>query len=161
MLDKVADAAYLRSQLSGIPVGVDQTHLVVLSKALDSRFQLATVSQANVDITIAAGTLMIPYSVGTRPMMPEIIGQHCADYWARAIAPGSAQSLSMISSVVNDAAKIAAPIALNLRAVVGVQTGLPAYEDFLNAIYKEVLTIQWQVVETTPPVKSTLITTVT
>lgn len=153
-------AAYLYSQLHGLAQATDQAHLTIISKALDKQFQLGTVSQANVDITPPAGTLMIPYSVGTRPMMPEIIGQHCADYWALAIAPGTAQSLSLISSVKNDAAKIAAPIALNLRAMYVNRKATVPYVDFITAIYKEVLTIKWTVVETTPPVKATLITTI-
>ena len=161
MLDITTAANYLYSRLHGLPQAVDQTKLTILSKALDTQFQLGKVSQANVDITVAAGTLMIPYSVATRPMMPEIIGQHCADYWKAAIGPDTAQSLSMISSVTNDAAKIAAPIATSLRAVLASPVSTVPYVDFITAIYTEVLKIKWKVVETTPPVKSTLITTIT
>ena len=163
-LDTSGDALAISNDIgnfkSADPVAT-VSYLANIETILDAGFQKGTPTMGNVDITPPAGTFKIPYQGVPNTMMPEIIGQACADYWALAIAPKSPQVKSMIKSVVNDAAKIAAPIAANIRSLFARGYLNPTYFDFVNAIHKEVLTIKWTVVEVTPPSSTTLTVNIT
>jgi len=129
----------------------------VISKILDDGFQAGSVSLPNVDISPPAGSFMLPCTSGQD--MPELIGAECARYWSAAIGPGSPVSCSSIT-VSNDAAKIASPIAGNLRSLFGTGYLTPNYFDFVNAIHKEVKTIIWTVAESGPKCSANFVVTV-
>lgn len=135
------------SNYAGDPI---PTVLSGLSDILDTEFQKAIVSQPSVDITVVAGTLSIPRVPGNESTTPDLIGNACATYWSNAVGHGTPQTLSNIKSVVNDANKIASKIAANIRGIINSSTPTP-YLDFVDAIYKEVLLINWTVVEESPP----------
>jgi len=147
-LDTAGDANAITGNITGFintKANASNSYIDNISAILDAGFQKATPTEANVDISPPAGSLLIV--VGAAGTMPEVIGQACADYWVKAIAPASPQHQLSISKVVNDAAKIAAPIAANLRALPGRGYLLPSYFDFVNAIHKEVKAIIWKVTE--------------
>jgi len=152
MLDTTAVASDLESRLANSTVGAPVTggHLLVLSSVLDIGFQNGVLSDTNVDIATVAGTLDIPFQGGNNYNMPEIIGSSCADYWVAAVSKGTPTHLANVDSVINDAAKIAVPIANNIRALIGSNNSIPPYYNFINAILKEVLTINWTVKESLP-----------
>lgn len=130
-----------------------------LESVIDDGFQAAAPSMSNVDISPAAGTFTLPVAGGG--ITPDAIGQACADYWALAIGKGSPAVLSQVNSVSNDAAKIAAPITASLVAMDRSAYSTPYYYDFVTAIYAEILTIVWTVVESDSNGSTTLTVNVT
>ena len=126
---------------------------------IDADFQLATPSMASVVLAPPAGTFRLPRS--TSMSNPMAIGLECARYWSLAIAPGAPQVHSSVDSVVNDASKIASPIANNLITLSGGMTMLtPSYVEFVDCIYREVKTIIWTVVESSSTSSTTYPVTV-
>lgn len=130
-----------------------------LETIIDKDFQLATPSLASVVLTPPAGTLRLPRN--TSMSNPMDIGIECARYWSLAIAPGEPQIHSSIVSVTNDASKIASPIAANLIALSsgGVMSS-PSFAEFVDCIYREVITIVWEVKEISGPTSETYTVTV-
>ena len=126
---------------------------------IDADFQLATPSMASVILTPPAGTFRLPRS--TSMSNPMVIGLECARYWSLAIAPGAPQVLSSVTSVVNDASKIAGPITANLISLSGGMTMLtPPFSEFMDCIYREVKSIIWTVTETSSTSSTTYPVTV-
>jgi len=147
-LDTIADALAITNDITALKNSNGQasnSYINNIAAILDAGFQRAVPTKPNVDISPPAGTLLIPFQIGTNNMMPEIIGKACADYWKLAIKE------IIVASVINDAGKIAAPIALNIRALFNRGFLYPSYFDFVNAIHTEVLTIKWTAFATTVP----------
>ena len=120
--------------------------LKILSKSLDEGFQEASISLENVDISPPFGSLNIPD--GIYEQLAINIGLSCAGYWSKAIAPGTPQSCSSITSVTNDAGKIAAPIAAGIMSLCGSSEEItPHYEKFVKIIFDQVKTISWVITE--------------
>lgn len=120
--------------------------LDIIQDTIDDGFQEAKPSLNNFDITSPAGSLFIPMSSGVD--MANLIGKACADYWSKAITPKIPVSCRSIISVVNDASKIEIPITKNLKTLSGKTEILkPLYYNFIDAIYKEVKTIKWTIME--------------
>ena len=139
--------------------------MAMLENILDNAFQASTKSLTNFDITPPAGTLHFPLTLlnGVKILTPENIGSTCANYWSLAIAKGSPVSCNGIDSVINDASKIAAPIASELRAlsyksITSIST--PYYFEFIDIIFRNVKTIVWTIKESDSTCNSTLTGTV-
>ena len=139
------------------PVNPSRQLLDVIQSILDAGFQAATPSLGNFDITPPAGSLFIPLS--SPEAMSESIGNACSEYWLKTIVPKTPESCKSISSVVNDAAKIAAPIAANLQSLSGMTApSTPSFFKFVDAIHKEVKTIIWTIQESDSTGCSTTLT---
>ena len=133
----------------------------MLETILDNAFQAATKSLTNFDITPPADTLHFPLTNlnGVKILTPENIGLTCANYWSLAIAKGSPEKCSGIDSVENDASKIAAPIASELRALCFrsiTSMSTPYYFEFIDIIFRNVKTIVWTIKESSSKCSSTL-----
>jgi len=141
---KILRDEYIPYSLSK-PHNIGRVYLDFLQSKLDEGFQEAEESLSNFLITPPAGTLYInQISVY---QMPEEIGRACAEYWVKAIGEGSPESTS-IKSVTNDAAKIADPIASELRSLRHMtRLDRPYYYKFVEIIYRNVKTIEWTIEE--------------
>lgn len=138
----------------------DNQFITKLEYYLDNAFQNATKSITSFDISPPAGSLHFPLSTSEVRgnsftfITPEAIGSECARYWSLAIAPGDPVSCQRVVSVINDAPKIAGPIATRIRAMMtAASTGInyePEYFNLVTIIYEEVSKINWTVVEDTP-----------
>lgn len=133
---------YQKLLLAGGGLGNDRAFLDTLQSILDIGFQKATPTIGDVDISPPAGTLFIP--LGTPYEMPMNIGQACADYWVKAIGFGEPEE-DHIDNIINDAAKIAAPIVSKIMHL--SNSGTPYYFKFVDVIHTEVKTIIWTVTE--------------
>lgn len=146
----------LDGNYSGDPHGFLRDTLSVI---MDAGFQEATPTMSNVNITAPAGSLLFPLVGGSA--MALAIGTECARYWSEAISTNGIPVAFPITSVSNDAAKIAQPIADGLMGETGASGPVvPSYLNFVKIIYDEVRTIIWTVEETNPADGSTVSYTV-
>jgi len=128
------------------PYNISRHYLDFLQSKLDKGFQEATESLKNFIISPPAGSLYInqidPH------YMPEEIGRACAEYWVKAIGFGKPEACNNIDSVINDAAKIANPIAQELRTLRYMKSlSRPYYYKFVEIIYRNIKTIIWTIEE--------------
>ena len=131
----------------------------VIESIIDADFQLATPSMDSVVLTPPAGTFRMPRN--TSRDNPMVIGLECARYWSLAVGLGTPQILSKVDSVVNDADKIAAPIAANLISLSeGKIMRSSPYSEFIDCIYREVKKIIWTVTEASSTTTTTYTVTV-
>lgn len=113
----------------------------------DTNSIAGTFSEANV-VMVSMQSLLGFVNIG--PSCDVVAGNMSnaiAAYWTAQVTPGAPQHLSAISSITNDAAKIAAPI----KAYMCSQTSTlktPSYEHLFQFIENQVKTIIWTVKET-------------
>lgn len=167
MLDTSSAASAIntkyQNELRPLPFNGDTYLLGIIANVLDSGFQQATKSNPNIDISPPAGSLqfdLIGVSIDNYSYAYEI-GNKCALYWSKTITPtGSPVSCGSISSVTNDAMKIAPIIAQGLIGLGGSKVPVePYYYNFVNVIYSAVKTIVWTVSESDGSGCSATITT--
>jgi len=149
-LNTTNDASLIATTMSNYALNnglADGSLLAVIANLIDQGFQQSIPTLLNVDITPPAGTLVFN-QVNSIAMATEI-GNACATYWASAVGFGIPESgtLNTITSVTNDASKIATPIANNIINLIGIGELIPPYYHFVDAIHKEVRTIIWDVIE--------------
>ena len=128
----------------------------MLEIILDRNFQKAELEYVSVDITPPAGTLVLhltenslKYDNTTWHYTPESIGQDVSNYWQKAIGLGDTdQCDDSVDTVENDAAKIAAPIASELRTLAESKAGIgDFFYKFSEIIVRNVKTTIWTVTE--------------
>jgi len=127
--------------------------LDILTKTLDDEFQNGTLSFANVDISTAKGTLVLP-KVTNGYEMALLIGQAVSQYWMLTITPtGTAQNIctavpSAIISVTNTAAAVAPIIQAGLLKIgTPYNESTPYFKQVIKVIIDAVKTIVWTVTE--------------
>ena len=124
----------------------------MLEIILDRNFQQGEVEYESVDITPPAGSLKLhltenslKYDNTTWHYTPESIGKDIADYWVKAIGLGTNVMCDRhVKEVINDAAKIAAPIASELTALAKSQANVGNFfYKFSEIIVRNVKTTIW------------------
>lgn len=125
----------------------------VITSVFDKEFQGATRSNPNFLIAPPAGTLNLNECLttytdsATARNFAICIGNKIANYWAKATGIGQACYDDYVDSVVNDAQKIASPIAKELLSLSYNNLQVPYWLDFANIIIGNVKTISWNVTE--------------
>ena len=104
-----------------------------------------TFSEANVVMTPMPALLEFD-NTGSTCSGPNMMAAKIAQYWAAQVTPGTPQHKTSITNVVNDAAKIEAPIQAYLCGSTSVLS-TPHYEHLFLFIENQVKTIIWQVTE--------------
>lgn len=139
----------------------EDAFISILESTLDNAFQEATTSLKNFLLTPSAGTLKFTLTDlnGTNVLTPENIGLGCSTYWLLAIGPGDAESCTTVTSVINDASKIALPISSELKALSKKsidEVSEPNFYEMVDIIFKHVKTIIWEIGEIGPTCNTTL-----
>ena len=135
--------------------------LNTIAKELDSEFQKGVTTYKNVDITTPAGSLSFSDVSGLTTANAYKIATDVANYWAKTIAPTGSPESCDISSVVNDASKIVAPIASGLLSLYNGNIETPSYFKFCDIIISNVKTIIWEVHESSPKCNADFVVNVT
>jgi hypothetical protein len=135
--------------------------LSTIAKELDAEFQKGVTTLKNVDITTPAGSLSFSNVSGLTNDNAYKIASDVASYWAKTIAPSGTPESCRISSVVNDASKIIAPIASGLLSLYNGNIETPSYFKFCDIIISNVKTIIWQVDESSPKCSADFVVRIT
>jgi len=133
---------------SNAPDKLNRVFIDILQEKIDKGFQDAKPSTGNFDISPPKGSLYFPNNRGYT--IAEEIGMACASYWAIAIKPGSPEGCKsgQVVGVINDAAKIATPISMGIRALFKGELDEPFFDKFVKIIFDAVKTILWTITET-------------
>ena len=133
--------------------GALNTYLLndIIAKALDEEFQKATKNLPNFDITPPANTLSFRFkrygrSGGVAEQNATHIAKKIAEYWAKAIAPGTPVKYPHIT-VTNDAMKIVEPLTDDILSLRTSYIRPEGYVLFAKIIVENIYTINWTIVE--------------
>jgi len=133
--------------------GALNTYLLneAIARALDIEFQKATKNYPNFDITPPANTLSFKFKKYGREgaiakSNARYIATKIAEYWSKAIAPGTPVVYPNIT-VSNDAMKIIEPLTLDILSLRTSYIHPGGYAAFAKVILKHIYTINWTIIE--------------
>lgn len=117
----------------------------IIADEVDTEFQNATPNMTNVDITPPSGTLTyVPQDDVVQNAYE--IAKKTSVYWALTITPTGTPVVGTIVSVVNTAASIINPLAMEILSIASAEsTG--TFKKLIEVIIKHVKTITWTVTE--------------
>ena len=154
MMSEISIARKINSFYNTVKTtGALNTYLLndVIARVLDVEFQKATKNYPNFDITPPANTLSFKFkkygrSGGTAKINARFIATKIAEYWAKAIAPGTPVKYPHIT-VTNDAMKIIEPLTADILSLRTSHIRPEGYIAFARVIIKNIYTINWTIIE--------------